>query len=87
LDKLKEEIWKSLDFVTVYLVRPQQNPSYDNPIVMIGGQSLKEVMEKLGSDFAENKKGAIIWGSAAKFPAQEVSLDTKVAEAMQVRFF
>ena len=86
LEKLKEEIWKSLDFLTIYLVRPQQEPSFDNPIVMIAGQTLTEVMEKLGSDFSQNKKGAIIWGNSAKFPAQEVSLNSKVVEGMQVRF-
>jgi small GTP-binding protein len=86
LDKLKEIIWTSLGFVTIYLVRNDQNPSFDNPLVMIEGQNLSDVMEKLGSDFSESKKSAIIWGESAKFPGQEVSLNTKVSEGMQVRF-
>lgn len=86
LDELKEDIWKKLQLLRVYLVRPQEEPSFENPIVMRKGESLQEAMEKLGSDFAENKKKAIIWGNGSKFPGQEVSLTTQVQEGMQVRF-
>ena len=67
-------------------MRPDQEPSFQNPIVMNKDNSLSQVAVKLGSEFSEEKKKAKIWGKGAKFPGQEVSLTTKVAEGMQVRF-
>lgn len=86
LDKLREAIWKSLRLVRIYLVRPDDEPGMNNPIVMKEETTLADVAEKLGSDFSENKSLAKIWGPGAHFPGQEVSLTTKVREGLQVRF-
>lgn len=86
IDELKKEMWKALKFVTVYLVKPDEEIGSGSPIIMKEGQTLKEIAEKIGPDFAASKKIAKIWGSAAKFPGQEVSFDTKVKDGMQVRF-
>ena len=86
LEGFKEKIWEILEFVNVYLVRPDQEPSLDNPIVMKRDQTLSDVSEKIGTEFAEGKSRAKIWGTGAKFPGQEVSLSIKVAEGMQIRF-
>lgn len=86
LDNLREEIWKKLEFIRVFLVRTSEKPSDNNPIVMQKGQTLLDVSEKLGTEFAENKKRAKIWGIGAKFAGQEVSLSLKVQEGMQIRF-
>lgn len=86
MNKLIEKIWKTLDFVTVYLVKPDSEPIFEDPMVMRSSETLRDVALKIGSDFAENKKLVKIWGSMAKFPGQEVSFDTKVAEGMQIRF-
>ena len=86
LEELKKIIWEKLEFVNVFLVRPSDVPDFNHPIVMKKGQTLTSVAEKIGSDFAQDKKKAKIWGTGAKFAGQEVSLSTKVAEGMQVRF-
>lgn len=86
IENLKESIWNKLNFVTIYLVKPDDEPSFDNPIVMKKGDSLSDVAQKIGSEFAESKKIAKIWGDFAKFPGQEVSLSSKVTDKMQVRF-
>jgi len=86
LEELKEKIWETLGFVNVFLVRTDEEPSFNNPIVMKKGQTLALVAEKIGSEFAKNKRKAKIWGTGAKFPGQEVSLSTKIQEGMQVRF-
>lgn len=86
IDELRTEIWKALGFVTVYLVKPDEEPGMSNPIVMKAKDNLKDVAIKIGADFAESKKLVKIWGTGAKFPGQEVSFDTKVEEGMQVRF-
>ena len=86
IKNLIEEIWKSLGFVTVYLVEANASPSLDNPIVMKKGDTLLDIAEKIGTDFADSKKLVKIWGGNAKFPGQEVSLTTTVSEGMQIRF-
>ena len=86
IDTLINEIWKTLKFITVYLVKPEIEPDFCNPIVMKDGETLRDVADKIGSDFADSKKLVKIWGKEAKFPGQEVSFDTKVVEKMQIRF-
>jgi len=86
IDTLINEIWKALKFVTVYLVKPDTEPDFSDPIVMKSGETLRDVAIKIGSDFADSKKLVKIWGKEAKFPGQEVSFDTSAIEGMQIRF-
>lgn len=86
LERLKEQIWEKLSLVRIYLVHPGEEPSFQNPILVKKGQSLKDVCLKIGEDFATDKKSAKIWGTGARFPGQEVSLSSLVAEGMQIRF-
>lgn len=86
IEKLKELIWERLGFVTIYLIKPEDDLNFNNPIVVKKALSLNEVAQSIGSEFAENKTKAKIWGAGSKFPAQEVSLSTKVQDGMQVRF-
>lgn len=78
MQNLIDEIWKVLKFVTVNLI--------DGKIIMKEGDLLTDIAAKIGPDFASKVKSAKIWGGAAKFPGQEVSLSTKVQEGMTVRF-
>ncbi|OGM72128.1 hypothetical protein A3H19_05555, partial [Candidatus Woesebacteria bacterium RIFCSPLOWO2_12_FULL_39_9] len=86
LEELKEKIWEILGFVRVYLVRSAQEPDFNHPLVVKKGMTLSRVANKIGTEFAEDKKRAKIWGPGAKFPGQEVSLSTQIQERMQVRF-
>lgn len=86
LDGLREKIWEELHLVKVYLIKPDDDLNYDNPIIMKTGNTLKDVAEKIGTEFAESKELAKIWGRDARFPGQEVSLSTSVGEGMQIKF-
>ncbi len=86
IDEFKEEVWKALKFVTIFLIKPDENVDRGNPIIMKEGDTLRDVATKIGPDFAESKKLVKIWGSGAKFPGQEVSFDTKLLDKMRVRF-
>ncbi len=86
MQDLIDAIWKALKFVTVYLVEPDRDPDFSSPIIMKEGDTLLNVAEKIGSEFASNKKTVKVWGSSAIFPGQEVSFSTKVTESMQIRF-
>ncbi len=86
LNKFRENIWKNLNLLRVYLVKREEKPSFDNPIVMNGSITLGGVADKIGSEFAEGKKMAKIWGRGAKFAGQVVPMTTKAVDGMQVRF-
>jgi small GTP-binding protein len=86
INDLINEIWNALKFVMVYLVKTDEDFKNGDPIIMKGGETLKDVALKIGPDFAESKKIAKIWGSGAKFPGQEVSFSTEVLEGMKIQF-
>jgi small GTP-binding protein len=86
LEDLKEAIWLKLNFATVYLVQAQDVPSFSSPIITKLGTTLEDLAQKIGTNFAEGKKKAKIWGVGSKFPGQEVSLKTQIQDKMQVRF-
>jgi|SRR3989344_4685196 len=86
IDDLQEAIWERLGFVRVYLKNPFNDSQSYEPLIMNSKHTLKDVMRKIGTEFAENKKSAKIWGTGAKFPGQEVSLDTLVVDGIEVLF-
>lgn len=86
IENFIEKVWKELELVKIYLVRREQNPSFDNPIIMKKENTLQDVANDIGTEFALGKKLAKVWGQGSKFPGQELSLKTKVVEGMQIRF-
>jgi ribosome-interacting GTPase 1 len=86
LESLKKAIWQSLNFARIYLVKKGEKPNKKNPLIVKKGQTLEKVAQKLGEEFAKEKTRASIWGKGAKFPAQEVSLNTQIQPGMLVRF-
>lgn len=86
LVKLKERIWETLGFVTIYLVKREEEPGHNNPMIMKRGETLKNLVEKIGTDFALTHSKAKIWGPGSKFPGQEVSLKASIEDGMMVRF-
>jgi len=86
IDNLLNEIWAKLEFITVYLVGKDEEPTHNNPVVVKRGSTLKEIADEISSDFLENKKNAQIWGPGAIFPGQEVALTHKVKEGMQIKY-
>ncbi|QQS38398.1 50S ribosome-binding GTPase [Candidatus Woesebacteria bacterium] len=86
LEALREAIWQKLAFVRVYLVRREEEPSFNNPIIVARDQTLHQIINDVSTDMAKEIKQAKIWGNGAKFPGQTVSLSTKAKDGMQVRF-
>ncbi|HCX45084.1 GTP-binding protein [Candidatus Woesebacteria bacterium] len=86
IEKLRDVIWKKLGLVRVYLKKSPKSTDYNDPLIMHGDSTLEDVLEKLGSDFAENKKSVKIWGPGSRFPGQKVSLSTKVQDEVEALF-
>lgn len=86
LEELRNAIWEKLGLVRVYLRRAGKLPDYNNPVILGQGQTLSDVLEKIGTRFGEDKSGARVWGAGAKFPGQKVSLDARAKDEMEVVF-
>ncbi|MDW7990182.1 MAG: GTP-binding protein [Archaeoglobaceae archaeon] len=74
LDLLKEEIYRKLEFIKVYLKPPGEKVS-ERPMVLRRGAKVEDVCRKLHKDFLEKFKYAKIWGKSVKFEGQRVGLD------------
>jgi hypothetical protein len=86
IDRLQEKIWEKLELITIYLVKQDEPPTLNNPMVVKSGVTIKGVGEKISSDFLNNKRTAQVWGPGAAYPGQQVSLATKAVNGMQIRF-
>ncbi|MDI9611251.1 MAG: GTP-binding protein [Archaeoglobales archaeon] len=74
LDLLKEEIYKKLDFVNIYLKPPGEKVA-EKPMVLRRGARVEDVCRKLHKDFVEKFRYARVWGRSVKFEGQRVGLD------------
>lgn len=86
ISEFKQAVWNSLNLVKVYLVGRDEEPSLDNPVIMKQGKTLQDLANSIGTEFAEGKKLAKVWGNGARFGGQELPLSTKLVEGMQIKF-
>ncbi len=84
IDRLKQRIFDSLDFMRIYL-RPQGEKGDDEPLIVKRGATVKDICVKLHSDFKERFRYARIWGPSSRFPQQQVGLDHVLEEGDTVR--
>ncbi len=75
LDRLKEAIYRKLDFIRVFLKPPGGKANLDEPMVLRRGARIEDVCRKLHRDFVENFRYAKVWGKSVKFNGQRVGLD------------
>jgi hypothetical protein len=75
LDLLKEEIYRKLDFIRVFLKPPGGKADLDQPMILKRGSTVEDVCRKLHRDFLRNFRYAKVWGRSVKFDGQRVGLD------------
>lgn len=80
LEKLKEEIYRKLDFIRVYLKPPGEKADVDAPMILRRGATVEDVCRKLHRDFVEKFRYAKVWGKSVKFGGQRVGLDHVVED-------
>lgn len=74
LEELKQKIWEKLGFIRIYLKPKDEEPDFQNPLILKDGQSVKDAAEKISLEMAAEVKEARIWGRSAKYEGQIVSL-------------
>lgn len=86
LAEFKQAVWEKLNFIKIYLVRRDEEPHTNSPMIVNRDCTLKDIAIKIGTEFAEIHQRAKVWGPGAKFSGQEVSLKTQPHHQMMVRF-
>jgi small GTP-binding protein len=74
LEALKEEIYRKLDFVRVYLRRRTGETDFDEPLVVKGGATIKEVCDKVHRGMKDEFRYAQVWGKSVRFGGQKVGI-------------
>ncbi len=76
LEKLKEEIWKKLGLMRIYLKRIGKEPDMKEPLIMRKGCTVRDVAGRIHRHaFGERISYARIWGPSARFPGQKKGPD------------
>ncbi|HWA51833.1 MAG TPA: GTPase [Patescibacteria group bacterium] len=85
IEEMRQKVWEKLNFINVFLFN-KANEEFDEIKIVKNGITLQELGESIGDKFLEGKTAAKIYGKAAKFEGQEVSLTIKVVDGMKIRF-
>jgi len=86
LDALKEEIWKKLCFVRIYLKKTGKDADMDEPLIMHGQITAYDVAARIHRELAKQFLYARIWGPSARFPGQKVGMDRHLQDGDIVEF-
>ncbi len=75
MDLLTQRIWQTLNFIRIYLKRPDGEPDFEKPLILPAGSSLRDVCKKIHPRFSEGAKYALVSGPSVKYSGQRVGLD------------
>jgi uncharacterized protein len=69
---LKELIFKKLDFIRLYLKEVGKKPDMDEPLIIRGPCTIRDLCTQLHKDFVLKFKFARVWGRSVKFDGQKI---------------
>ena len=75
LDRLKEEIYRSLRFIRVYLKPQGKEADLKEPLIVKEASTVGMVCDTLHREFRGKFRYANVWGKSATHPGQRVGLD------------
>jgi ribosome-interacting GTPase 1 len=77
---LKEEIFKKLDFVRVYMRRRTGETDFVEPMIIRSGSTILEVCNKVHRGMKNEFRYALIWGKSASFGGQRVGINHRLMD-------
>lgn len=77
---LKEEIYKRLDFVRIYMRRRNGETDFEEPMIVRNGSSVLEICNKVHRNIKDEFRYALIWGKSAKFGGQRVGITHRLMD-------
>ncbi len=80
ISALKEEIYKRLDFVRIYMRRRNGETDFEEPMIVRNGSSVLEICNKVHRNIKDEFRYALIWGKSAKFGGQRVGITHRLMD-------
>jgi small GTP-binding protein len=75
LEDLKERIFRSLEFIHVYMKPQGKEADLEEPLIIKKGSTVDDVCNALHRDFKGRFRFARVWGDSARFDGQRVGLE------------
>jgi len=80
LNELKENIFKKLDLIRVYMKKPGKEADVKEPLIIKKDSTIEDLCLKVHKEFLKRFKFARIWGKSSKFPGQKFNLKHKLED-------
>jgi len=74
LEQLKDQIFRKLDFIRIYMMPKGQKPDYEEPMIIRRGSTVEDVADKVHRKLKEELRYTRIWGRSVRFGGQKVGL-------------
>jgi len=75
IELLKEEIYKKLSFIRVYMRPKGGETDFEEPLIAREGDTVEDVCNKLHRRMRRQFRYGMVWGRSVKFGGQHVGLD------------
>ena len=80
MDILKDEIFKELDLIRVFMKPQGKDADLKEPLVIKRSSTIGDVCNNIHRTFRPNFRYANVWGHSAKFPGQMVGIEHMVKD-------
>ena len=77
---LKEEIYRRLEFVRIYMRRRTGETDFEEPMVIRGGATIGDVCDKVHRGMKDEFRYAQVWGKSVKFGGQRVGMTHRLMD-------
>ncbi len=77
---LKEEIYRRLDFVRVYMRRRTGETDFEEPMIVRNGATILEVCDKVHRNMKDDFRYAQVWGKSVRFGGQKVGVSHRLMD-------
>ncbi|MDG6902912.1 MAG: TGS domain-containing protein, partial [Nitrososphaerota archaeon] len=77
---LREEIYRRLDFLRVYMRRRTGETDFEEPMVVKGGATIADVCDKVHRGMKDEFRYAQVWGKSVKFGGQRVGMTHRLMD-------
>jgi len=80
IEALKQEMYKRLDFIRIYMRRRSGETDYEEPMIVRNGSTVLEVCDKVHRKIKDDFRYALIWGKSVKFDGQRVGITHRLMD-------
>ncbi len=80
LDLVKEEIYRKLDFIRIYMRPKGGETDFQEPMIVRNGSSVLDICNKVHRRIREDLRFAQIWGRSVKFGGQKVGITHRLMD-------